>query len=501
MSYRKTLRAAAVALAVASAPGLALGQGLGDPIPDAIPATAPVVALVVVADGMTAPNGGTYAPGLPGYLFVTDQDGILWAVNLSDGTKSVFLDVSNLIVALGARPALGLDFDERGLVGLAFHPDFQHNGKFYTYTSEPSRGAPDFSTMPPGTTANHQSVIREWRARRPANPAAGITTLRGRNGRVLLRVDQPQFNHNSGAIAFDDTGMLLITMGDGGGADDEADISQEDFIGVTIVGHGVVGNGQNPGNVLGTLMRIDVDGNNSANGQYGIPADNPFYVTNAGQAGGQQGCLDGTCDEIYAFGFRNPFRMSVDMGSGAVILGDVGQNDLEEVDIVVAAGNYGWRVKEGTFFFNNNGAGAGFVSQNSAGQPETMIDPVGQYDHDEGVAVLAGHVYRGGAMASLEGRFIFGEFIKPPFNPFNVICDGRLLMLDTDFNRAKADIEADVRSNSLASNVQEFPNNLLAGNCVLGLGQDANGEVYVMTSETGVPQGSTGKVWKIVPAE
>jgi glucose/arabinose dehydrogenase len=207
------------------------------------------VRLEPVADGLTAPNWGTAAPGDNQRLFVTDQDGILWAIDLDSGDKSVFLDVSDRLVALGAfGPGT---FDERGLLGVAFHPDYAMNGLLYTYTSEPVSAPADFSTMPVGTEPNHQSVILEWQVPNPGDPAAVVDPT---SARELLRIDQPQFNHDGGGMDFGADGMLYISLGDGGGRDDQG------------VGHGEIGNGQDLSTILGSIIRIDPLGNNSANG-------------------------------------------------------------------------------------------------------------------------------------------------------------------------------------------------------------------------------------------
>ena len=217
-------------LILAFAPSGSASAQLADPIPAPVPATGEIVSLETVATGLTAPNWGTSAPGVLGRLFVTDQDGILWSIELATGNKSVFLDVSGQITALGIfGPG---SFDERGLLGVAFHPGYASNGLLYTYTSEPVTGTADFSTMPVATVANHHAVITEWNVPDPTNPASVVNAA---SERELMRIDEPQFNHNAGALNFGPDGRLYISLGDGGGADD---VDGQAFIGGPIIGHG-----------------------------------------------------------------------------------------------------------------------------------------------------------------------------------------------------------------------------------------------------------------------
>jgi glucose/arabinose dehydrogenase len=427
-------------------------EPLADPIPEPIEEGPLRIRLETVATGMTAPNYGTAVPGcqsLNGRLVVTDQDGILWAVNLATGAKSVLLDVSDRLVALGVGgPGT---YDERGFLGVAFHPDFAENGLLYTYTSEPVDGPADFSTMPAGVMPNHQSVVNEWEIPSPCDPSSVVDPA---SVREVLRIDEPQFNHDAGTLAFGPDGMLYISLGDGGAADDQG------------VGHVAGGNGQDPGNILGTVIRIDPDGGNSANDQYGIPADNPF-------AG-----MEGFVEEIFAYGFRNPFRFSFDMRSGDMYIADVGQNDIEEINLGMAGGNYGWRIKEGSFCFDPNGGDPGFVFACGPGDaPEELIDPIAEYDHDEGIAIVGGFVYRGQRIPSLRGRYVFGDFFHPASS------SGRLFFLQRN-----AEILA-----------FQFADQETLGMAVLGFGQDARGELYVLGSQTGIPFGDTGAVLRIAP--
>jgi glucose/arabinose dehydrogenase len=195
-------------------------------------------------------------------------------------------------------------------------------------------------------------VVAEWTVD-PADP--NVVDLLSR--RELLRIDEPQSNHNGGDMHFGPDGMMYIALGDGGAADDQG------------AGHSSEGNAQDLNNVLGKILRIDVDGTNSANGKYGVPADNPFV--------GKPGV-----DEIFAYGFRNPYRFSFDRVTGKLYVGDVGQNDVEEIDIVSSGGNYGWRLKKGSFFFDPNADAAGFTTTLPvAPVPRDVIEPIAEYDH------------------------------------------------------------------------------------------------------------------------
>jgi glucose/arabinose dehydrogenase len=429
------------------------GAALSDPIPGAIQGGIPI-ALATVATGFTAPNWAYFAPGVPDRLFVTDQNGILWAVDLSTGAKTVFLDVSTRVVPTG----------ERGLLGVAFHPAYQSNGFVYTYTSEPAAMAIDFP-LPLGVTPDHASVITEWIVPQPGDPAAVIDPT---SGRIVLSIAQPQANHNGGALTFGPDDRLYISLGDGGAGDDQGS------------GHSPQGNGQDPGNLLGTILRIDPDGADSANGQYGVPAENPFFPGGPGPFGGSNGCLDGLCDEIFAFGFRNPFRFSFDSATGDIYAADVGQHFVEEVDLVRRGGNYGWPVKEGSFCFDSNGTGPGFVTDNpdpACGQPSLgLIDPIAQYDHNEGNAIIGGFVYRGASIPGLRGRYIFGDLSR-----------GRLFALER-WDR----LQEGQAGSGVITELQDQPDLSFS---LLGFGQDASGEIYALGNLSG-----TGVILKLVPS-
>lgn len=459
-----------------------IGNRLIDPIPASIPKGSISVGFKTVADGFVNPLLGIAPPGDNNRLFVLDQPGQIWAVDLVNGGKSLFLDLSSRLVSLGL---FGLNYDERGLLGAAFAPDYFTSGLLYTYQSEPPVTVADFSTMPSGLVANHQSVIVEWRVTGPRNPLAVVNPA---SARVIMRVDQPQFNHNGGSLVFGPDGMLYVTIGDGGGADDQGNDGNN-------IGHSDIGNGQDRSNVLGAILRISPRGNNAPNGKYGIPSDNPFVNPQqfqAGNVGGQAGCTDGICDEIYAYGFRNTWRASFDtQGNGAFIVADVGQNDIEEIDVVQAGGNYGWRIKDGSYCFDDNGIESGYVTDAQFSGPPTIIDPVAEYDHDEGISITGGFVYRGSAIPALQGRYVFGDWAPSFVEPL----PGRLFYLQN------ANINIDSVNNPSAILEFKTPNNPNGvGTKINGFGRDNAGEIYVIGSESGLLDGTTGKVQKIVPA-
>ncbi len=399
--------------------------------------------LEVLAEGLTAPLWGVSAPTITDYMYVIDQVGSIWSVELSTGNKELVADLSSLLIALGI-PEFG-GFDERGLLGIAFHPQFAVNHKLYTYSSQPVSGVADFSTMPVGVTADHQGVLTEWLA-----TIDGTLIFDQNSAREILRIDEPQFNHNGGAIAFDVDNLLYVAIGDGGGADDA---DGQNFIDSVMVGHGDLGNGQNKDNILGTIIRIDPLGNNSNNGNYGIPDSNPFVDISG-------------LDEIYAYGLRNPYRLSFDSQTGDLYVADVGQNDIEEINIITSGGNYGWNIREGSFgfFANGNDDGYVFVQVDSS----DTIDPIIEYDHDEGFAIIGGFVYRGITYSDMQGNYVFGDY------------NGRLFYINNE------------------GTISEFQyvDEMDIG-AILGFAQDSAGELYVLTNADGIPSGTSGTVYQI----
>jgi glucose/arabinose dehydrogenase len=439
----------AVALALVAAPAQAQG---------------PAVGVRLVADGLTSPIALVPADDGSGRRFVVDQAGTI-RVLTADGEllPEPFLDLRSRIVPL--MP----DFDERGVLGLAFHPDYEDNGRFFVYYSAPLR---------PGAPAgyDHTARLSEFSvsAEDPdvADPASE---------QVLLEIDKPQFNHNGGTLAFGPLdGYLYMSIGDGGGADDVGLGHVEDWYAAN-----EGGNGQDiQSNLLGNILRIDVD--DAA--PYAIPDDNPFV--------GTPGCADG-CDEIWAYGLRNPYRMSFDMGGDRdLFVGDAGQNLWEEVSIAVSGGNFGWNVKEGAHCFSTDDPDsepATCPDVVGAGHPrvgDPLIDPVIEYQNAHnpaggglGHVVVGGHVYRGDQLRRFSGDYIFGDYSREEEEP-----DGSLFV-------AKPRRTGLWKLQQLQ--IAGRPERRL-GHFLLGFGQDLAGEMYVLTTDESGPTGSTGRVYRLV---
>jgi glucose/arabinose dehydrogenase len=403
----------------------------------------PRAKLEPVAEGFTAPMAFLSAGDGTGRMFLVEQTGLVKIVQ-ADGTVQAepFLDVRDRMVELMTR------YDERGLLGLAFHPGFAENGRIFVFYSAPLQpGAPEGWSC-----TNHLS---EFSVSLSDPNKVDMTTEK-----VLLQVDKPQMNHNGGTITFGPDGYLYIPLGDGGNADDAG------------LGHAPDGNGQNTTTFLGKILRIDVDNAGEAMA-YGIPADNPFV--------GQEGILP----EIYALGLRNPWRISFDTGGDfRLFVSDVGQNLWEEVDIVTSGGNYGWHVREGTHCFdvkNPNESPASCPDKGATS--ETLIDPIIEYGHDLGTAVVGGYVYHGQALPKMQGKYIFADWS----NDF-AKGNGTLLAATPSQEGLWSWEEIEI-AGSPSGRVDRF---------IHSLGMDDEGEIYLLTSDELGPTGSTGKIFKMM---
>lgn len=411
------------------------------------PASALEAALELVAEGLTQPLV-LATPAGDERRFVAEQLGRIRILSpQGELLEEPFLDLRDRMVAL--QP----NFDERGLLGLAFHPEFATNGRFYVYYSAPLQAGAD-------PEWDHTTHVSEFRVSREDPNRA-----EPESERIILRVDQPQYNHNAGALAFGPDGHLYVALGDGG---DAGDISY---------GHAPEGNGQATDRLLGKILRLDVSGY-----PYRIPPDNPFVHDVHYRP------------EIWALGLRNPFRCTFDAaGDGDLFCGDVGQGSWEEINLIEKGGNYGWPIKEGRHCFDRETLQADGTGCDADG----LIDPIVAYGNcleiEEGCrgrSVAGGYVYRGAAIPELYGRYLFGDWSAVP----DELGPGLFVATPPDVADG-ADAPWAFAPLPLAGEpFEEY---------VLGFGQDAAGEVYVLSSRAVGPDPARaeGAIYRIVPAQ
>ena len=314
-----------------------------------------------LATGPVSVNLPDAYPNLPAFAnplkaLQRPADNSRWYVLEQAGRVQSFANdpaVSNLdlVLDIASQVAFSGGNDERGLLGMAFHPDFANNGFVYLYYID----------------NGSDSVVSRW-----TSNDGGLTIDPGSES-LVIRIDQDASNHNGGEIAFGPDGFLYIGLGDGGGGGDPLERAQDTT------------------NLLGAMLRLDVD---SAS-PFAIPPSNPF-AGNALCPTDHSGTSD--CPEIYAWGLRNPYRWSFDTATGDLWLGDVGQGSWEEVDRIMLGGNYGWDCREGAHDFEPSGC------------PQNLIDPVAEYGRSEGFSITGGIVYRGSAIPGLIGNYVFGDF-------------------------------------------------------------------------------------------
>ncbi len=274
-------------------------------------------------------------------LFVVEQAGQVHIIDpsVSNDSTTVFLDIKDQVLYGG----------EQGLLGLAFHPEFSLNGLFYVnYVRDSPR----------------RTVISEFKVREDNQNLTNISSEI-----IILEVSQPHSNHNGGEITFGPDGNLYIALGDGGGSGDPNQ------------------NGQDRTSLLGSILRINID-IKSLEKNYSIPPDNPFV-----------GNAEGFREEIYAYGLRNPWRMSFDYNTSLLWAGDVGQNLYEEIDIIEKGGNYGWNLQEGNHCYNNPNCNT-----------TELITPIWEYNRLEGYSITGGYVYYGLRNPTLNAKYIYGDY-------------------------------------------------------------------------------------------
>ena len=334
-----------------------------------------------------------YSPDGTGRIFIVEQRGRIYVFDTNSSVSShrLFLDLSGIVSQTGS---------ETGLLGLAFHPDFSQNGYFFV----------DY-------TSSREGRLRSYISRFQASPVSSDSALSS-SETILLELDQPYSNHNGGCLVFGPDRFLYITFGDGGSAGDPQN------------------NAQNRSTLLGKILRINVD---SASGQlnYSIPVSNPYY-----------GNPNGYREEIFAYGLRNPWRMSFDRTTGTLWTADVGQNTWEEIDTITSGGNYGWRLTEGFECYNP-----------SSGCDTTgLIMPLWVYDHSANDrSITGGYVYRGSALPGLSGKYIYADYVS-----------GRIWALTT-------------------GGTATVTNQLLIDSPYLisSFGEDGQGEMYILSYEDG----------------
>jgi glucose/arabinose dehydrogenase len=436
------------------------------------------IRLLPVATGMGAPDYGISPPGDMSRLFVIEQAGQLRIIQNGALLPGAALDIQPLI---GSSHNPTSANDERGFLGLAFHPGFNNNASpgfrtLYTYATEPiPAGTSPTYPAPNNATQNYKLVVNEWKM-----SVGDPNVVDPLSRREIFSQGKTANNHNGGTIAFGPDGYMYLAIGDGGNAND---------VGASHIEPG--GNAQNLTTPLGKMIRIDPLNPNlttgsadpvSANGQYRIPVSNPYDGP-------------GQVPEMYAIGLRNPYRFAFDRpdlgGTGDLILADVGQNNIEEINRITIGGNYGWAVKEGEWLFDRATGTIGAAPGNrSPGVPAGLIDPISgpggtlQYDHGDGISITGGFVYRGTAIPELVGKYVFGDLAIRNAPPR---VDGRLFY-------------ADLQQGTINEfRIPQFPNDLLPNQVTVhGFGEDGSGELYAIVTNT-PPNGTGGIVYKFVP--
>lgn len=311
-------------------------------------------------------------------LFVVEQEGLISVFKNESAVanKKIFLDIRSKVDDNG---------NEEGLLGLAFHPQYKTNGYLYVnYTAN----NPD------------RTVIARYKVSATNPDVADLASEE-----VLLTFRQPYSNHNGGQVSFGPDGFLYIAVGDGGSGGDPQ------------------GNGQNKSTLLGKILRIDVD--KQSNGKkYAIPSDNPF-------AGNQSGYKE----EIYAFGLRNPWRLSFDPVTKKLWTGDVGQNAYEEIDIIEKGGNYGWNIMEGNHCYD---------PKKNCNQQGLKL-PIWEYPRKDGISITGGFVYRGSILPELKGRYIYADYGSGniwALDASNISSPSNILLCESDLNIASFGVDA-----------------------------------------------------------
>jgi glucose/arabinose dehydrogenase len=352
-----------------------------------------------------------------GRAFIVEQPGRIWQIVNGKIADKPYLDLTEKVYSPG----------ECGLLGLAFHPKFAENGRFYiNYVAEkPGEGRRKVRI---GGKELEQATIKTVIAEFTVDPKADAADPK--TERAVMEIDQPYENHNGGMIAFGPDGMLYVGMGDGGNQRDPHR------------------NGQNLNVLLAKMLRIDVEPREG----HGVPADNPFV--------GKQGARG----EIWAYGLRNPWRFSFDRETGLLYAADVGEDRWEEIDLVTKGGNFGWSVREGDYAFDRTPKARNEKKPTAPPEhPEGFVSPIKAYWHDIGQSITGGYVYRGKALPALRGWYLYGDYSK-----------GTIWGLKWDGSKVVAEGKLKI------ANEKEIRPMLPSG-----FGEDTDGEIYVCSHQDG----------------
>lgn len=433
-------------------------KAIANPIPEAIPNSNMVVGLELVTQFPATSDSGKlpltrinkldHQPNT-GTPFVLDQRGKLY--QLLHNKPTLYMDMAALKPAFIPEPGLN-----SGVGSFAFHPQFAKNGLFYTTHTEPPGSAKADFTYADSIKVRIQWVLTEWKADNPRGVAFSGT------GRELFRVNMVAANHGVQEITFnplakpgdEDYGLLYIGVGDGGSVER----------GYPFLAH-------SPDKVWGTILRINPTGRNSANGRYGIPATNPFAKNHNTKKLG----------EIYAYGFRNPHRITWSTKK-QMLACNIGHGNIESVNLILKGHDYGWPIREGNFVLNPYGQMNKVYPLPENDNTYHITYPVAQYDHDEGNAISGGFEYSGTAVPALKGKYLFGD-----------IPSGRLFYIDmADVKQGRQALvkEWKITINGVIKSLNELCGSKRVD---LHFGRDAQGEMYILTK-------ADGKVYRLVSA-
>lgn len=421
------------------------------------------VGLELVADNLTAPVDFAAPDDGSGRLFVVEQTGTIRVISPEgEVLEEPFLDVTDRIVELDDG------YTERGLLGLAFHPQYADNGRFFVYYSAPlAEGAPE--------GWDHTSHLSSFQVSADDENVADAASEQ-----VIMTVDQPQSNHNGGHITFGLDGYLYIPLGDGGGADDTDEGHTEDL-----------GNAQDLTNVLGSILRIDVDTPGEGGQAYSIPADNPFVDR------------EDVPSEIWANGVRNPYDISVDSeGEYSILVSDAGQELFEEVSIANAGDNLGWNIREGTHCFDpENTETPPEQCADTGADGEPLVHPVIEYHRSDFGTVIAGsYLYRGTELSNYQGQLFFVDWNSATTDE----SDGALFVAEPGDQMAATGVDEglwEFERVELQLPDGETEEGEGTGFYITAIAADAEDELYLLTNTAATPEEDAGAVYRLVPAE